>query len=72
MVTGGLRLEHGGQGCYVLTDGCNCRAVIVPTNPNKWNGKARWRVDAIGLPGGELPGARTLAQAKAIAYHYAK
>jgi hypothetical protein len=71
MVTNELRLEQGEQGCYALWHGFSLRAIIMPTNPTRWNGKARWRVDAIGLNAGNLPAVRTLAQAKAIAYHYA-
>lgn len=72
MVTNELRLEQGDEpSCYCIWQGFSLRAIIMPTKPTKWNGKARWRVDAIGLHVGDVPTARTLSQAKAIAYHYA-
>lgn len=70
MVAQNLQLENAVEG-YRIMHGFNCRAIIIPTMPTRYNGRARWVVDAIGLPGGQLMPARTLRQAKAIAYHYA-
>jgi len=70
MVAENLRLEFAAEG-YRLMSGFNCRAIIIPTMPNRYNGRSRWIVDAIGLPGGQSMPARTLRQAKAIAYHFA-
>lgn len=70
MVACRLRLERGVEG-YRLMDGFNPRAVIIPVTPHRWNGRARWQIDAIGLSGFDKRYARTLPQAKAIAYHFA-
>jgi hypothetical protein len=71
MVTSNLQLENDGVG-YRVTDGYfNTRAIIIPIAPNRFNGRSRWQIDAIGLPYWDSKYARTLAQAKAIAYHYA-
>lgn len=71
MVACNLRLERAVNG-YTIMDGFQPRAVIIPVTPHRWNGRARWQIDAIGLysPDG-AQFARTLPKAKAIAYHYA-
>ena len=70
MVAENLRLEFAAEG-YCLMLGFNCRAIIIPTMPSRYNSRSRWVVDAIGLPSGQPVPARTLRQAKAIAYHFA-
>jgi len=71
MITRNLRLESATNG-YRIVDGFNPRAIIIPITPTRHNGRSRWQVDAIGLPCGAVQFARTLPQAKAIAYHFAK
>lgn len=70
MIACNLRLERGVEG-YSVMDGFQPRAIIIPVAPNRYNGRARWQVDAIGLSTFDQRFARTLPKAKAIAYHFA-
>jgi hypothetical protein len=49
-----------------LWDGPNKRAVIVPMRPARWNGGARWLVDAIRLDRARY--VRTFADTRCLAF----